>query len=97
MEFITDKHEIRIAKAVVDALLAKGWIISVWEAEDWALEHSIDRDQILKAMGSTVMDKLCAETDDCDHVGWVMLIWGNGEDLISDNTESLTEVLEGIR
>jgi hypothetical protein len=82
---IANPVEAAIALRLIDAGIAAGYSISVYEGEGWALERSTDRKTIMKALASTCMDRLYFFTDDGVRLGWVLLVYGNGEDLISDN------------
>ncbi len=76
-----------IAKTLVRKALSRGWLITVHDGEEVALRRSGDFDAIWKAMQSTDEDNLIFfKADGETRIGWVWLIWGNGEDLISDHT-----------
>lgn len=78
--------ERKLAKCLVDEALAfPGIRLSVWDGEEWACERSRDRREVLAALAHTDQDELLIYPDDHGPaMGWVLLIWGNGEDLISD-------------
>ena len=82
-----NETERRIANKLVKAILAEGYVISVFDCEEFN-SHDLDS---LKA----VQDHLATTDDDRvyfrkpgeeQYAGWVWLIWGNREDLISDYT-----------
>jgi len=81
-----DKQEEAIAVKLVDAVLANGDRISVYDGEAYPVKFSSDREEILTAMASTDMDTLVIRKPDHFRLGSVLLIYGNGEDLISDHT-----------
>lgn len=76
--------EARIAKRLVADALAAGWSISVHDGEEWAIKQSTDKAAIYAAMCSTEMDTLRFRKDG-EPIGSVTLIYGNGEDLVSDS------------
>lgn len=91
--------ERRIATALVDALLAQGWSLSVEDGEEWTVKRSRDRAEVLDALATTDLDRLRARDELGAVVGTVLLIWGNGSHLISDYTvqdERFVSVVESI-
>jgi hypothetical protein len=89
---IHDPAEARIAKKVVDCLLAAYPKVAVWEGEDWALKGSADKAAIMLALASTDSDRLLVNHEGKRAMVW--LIWGNGCDLISDYSTVLEDVLK---
>ena len=77
-----------IAKTLVAKALERGWLVTVHDGEEVALRRSNDAAAIWGAMRSTDEDNLIFFAQDGEtRLGWVWLIWGNGEDLISDYTD----------
>lgn len=91
------KIEQTIVNAIVDSALSRGYSISVYDGEEYALRRSTDKRAILDAVCSTDHDTLRFYNGD-RKVGWVLLIWGNGCDLISDwsDTDAMGELLNPI-
>ncbi len=94
---IFDQQEYEIALRLIDAGLAEGLVISVWEGEDHAIQNSTDRATLMGALASTDSDWVNFHDTGGDRVAAVLLIYGNGEDLISDYTvtdmsEKLTKI-----
>jgi hypothetical protein len=83
---IHDPVEADIAMKLVLAAIVRGYMISVHEGEDWAIKRSVNPGAILDAMGSTDEDQLLFRDAKSDLIGSVWLIYGNGEDVISDCT-----------
>lgn len=95
--------ETTIATRLIGDLLAAGYRVGVNDGEDTVLRWSDDCTAILKAMGTTCEDYLLVNEvvaqgggQSYRQIGWVLLIWGNGIDLISDHTTNLTEVVDPI-
>lgn len=90
--------ETRIAKCLVVAALARDWAISVNDGEDVTVAKSTKKAEIFDAMNSTDHDYLIFHDAEDKWIGWVQLIWGNDEDLISDasDNEHLDSLLEGF-
>jgi hypothetical protein len=91
---IQEKEEREIAIKLIDAILAAGCAISVHEGEDWAIDENAkpvikckDRNRIGGSLASTDYDSLMAYRDGV-LLGQFVLIYGNGEDLISDCTDN---------
>lgn len=88
--------EARITESLVDTALAKGYEISVNDGEQTTLKRSTDRKTILNALRSTDQDYLWFSRPGHQSIGFVWLIWGNEDDLISDCT-ARDEIEEIIR
>lgn len=78
--------EARLVEQLIDAALAKGYAVSVFDGECTAIRRSHDRASILAAMGQTEAETLRFHDAELGYLGWVWLIWGNGMDLFSDWT-----------
>lgn len=88
-----DKHateiERKIAHKIVDDALTAGFSISVYDGEETTVKQARDRAVILDAMATTGSDRLVMYREG-RHCGWVLLIWGNGADLLSDHAANDT-------
>ena len=74
----------RIAVALVDAALAAGYSLGVYDGEETTVRHSRDRQEVLEALASTDHDHLRFYRPDASKAGYVLLIWENGDDAASD-------------
>lgn len=96
---IPDFVERRIVERVVKDLLKAGYQISVDDGGCVTLKRSRDRGAILAALATTDEDTLYVHKPDAAPGeranSFVLLIYGNGEDIISDYGVSLEEVLSG--
>jgi hypothetical protein len=80
--------EKRIYSRIVKDALNAGFNVSVYDGEEYALEHSTSYKAIMDAGFSTDQDALIIYRDD-KRIGFVSLIYGNsGWDVISDYTAS---------
>lgn len=84
-EYVLEDEQ-KIATKLVDTILEAGHMISVIDGEEVVVRRSTDRAEILEAMASTDSDTLVIRDSQRRRIGSVTLIWGNGCDLISDNT-----------
>lgn len=94
-----------IARAAVSALIAGGFLVTVFDCEEYTLTDSGDVESILAAVFTTDDDRLyvrkvAAETPathDSEFFGWVWFVYGNsGWDVISDYTTNLESLLEPV-
>ena len=79
--------ERNIAKALVRRALERGCRVSVFDGEETVLKQSANEKAIFEAMNSTECDVL-RFWQDGENIGFVTLIWGNEEDLISDYSDN---------
>jgi hypothetical protein len=87
--------EINIAMKVVDALLASGYALDVYNGEENTVTESINRDVIKRGLFTTDEDRLFVYKDN-KRIGWVFLVWGNVQEVISDYTLSVEHVMNKI-
>ncbi|NHN89841.1 hypothetical protein [Acetobacter conturbans] len=105
MEFLTPGEQ-TAARKLVRAARAAGYLVSVWEGEDFAIRRSDKESDILKNLGSTGQDRLDfirpAASPDVKptRVGWALLIYGNapdGSELVADCSDNAaTRALVGV-
>lgn len=78
-----------IARRIVRLALERGWKVSVYDGEAYAVKQSDDRMTILSALATTEADWLEMRDSEGKAVGQLMLIWGNdpsGNELVADYT-----------
>lgn len=91
------KLEVRIVKKVIDAVLAAGHAISVYDGEEWAIKRSTNKSDILNACFSTDDDQFRIRDKEGNYVGWIHFVYGNdGHDVISDYSTDIEELLKPI-
>lgn len=89
------KIESRIVRKVVEDALAQGFSLSVFDGEDWSVNKSTDKKEILENLQVCDEEKLYLNKDG-RQVGGILFVYGNdGYDVISDYHTSLEEVLTG--
>lgn len=89
--------ESEMANRVVGALLARGWLLSVFDGAEYTVKRSADRHEILRAMNTTSEDVLVVRDAEGNRLGSVSLVYGNADDgseLISDYTA--TDLLDAV-
>ena len=73
------------ARALVDAILARGHSISVHDGESFAVKRSSDRATILDALAGTEADTLIVRDANGTKLGSFYLVYGNGRgELVAD-------------
>lgn len=84
-----DTDEMRIIARLLAFGMAQGWTVSVFDGMAWAVRRSRDIPTLAAALASTDTDTLrFRDGVTGQSVGSVMLIYGNGEDVISDHTDN---------
>lgn len=84
-----------IIRRLVGDLLKAGATISVQDGEEVVLQRSTKKHDILGAMQTTDEDRLFVHIPD-KPASFVYLIYGNGEDVISDYGVSLEPIIAPI-
>jgi hypothetical protein len=85
--------ELRIAMKAVRGLIASGYSVGVNDGEDTVLKCCKNPKKIKEALFSTDEDYLIAYKDG-KKCGWVWLVWGNVQDVISDYSMNLDPALK---
>ena len=81
--------EARAARKLVKLALAKGYLVTVYDGEEYTLERSSDKNAILAALCTTGRDALRFTTVEGERIGVIGLVWGNSaEELISDCSDN---------
>lgn len=96
----SEKVERLLIEQLIDAILAAdpGNVITVNDGEEDVLIDSRDKKAILEAMFSTDEDYLYIGNSAklVPNNPWLLLIHGNGSDVISDYSQSLHPIIEPI-
>lgn len=91
MRFATP-GERRVATKLVEAIIRRGYVISVFDNEEWTVRQSGHIPTILSALCTTEMDTLSFRQVGADCIrGMIDLVWGNaedGEELIADYSDN---------
>ena len=86
------KIEMAIALKVAEALLKAGYKLGVNDGEETTVKNSDSLEKISKALFTTDQDHLLVYKDG-KKFGWVFLVWGNVEDVVTDYTTNLDEII----
>jgi hypothetical protein len=91
------RNEAKAARALVRAILAQGYAVSVHDGEETTVKRSTSERKIFDAMCTTGEDSIIAHRPDLNNAsGWhragtFFLVYGNAEDgseLIADHTDN---------
>lgn len=91
--------EQKIVGALIKKALALGYVVSVYDGEEWALKKSSDYEKITAEIAATDETQLIfREAVGGTKIGWLMLVHGNDEDVICDYTanDAMDELVEGV-
>lgn len=97
-EYMTET-EFRIVSGIVRRALSKGYTVSVNDDAsgqgEWTVKNSRALDEIIGALATTGGDLLKVRNIDGKSLGVVSLVYGNGEDVVSDcsDTPAILELL----
>lgn len=87
----TSKVERGIATKLVQAIHKAGFVISVHDGEEFNCEDLSKLASVRAHLATTGEDRLFfRKPGETQYAGWIWLIFGNGEDLISDYTANET-------
>jgi hypothetical protein len=81
---IKHQAERQIVATLIGDALASGYRVSVNDGGETTVHHSTDPAAIGAAMGTTAEDVLMLHDAVGIRIGWVLLIWGNAEHVVSD-------------
>ena len=87
----------QIITALIAAIFAGGYSITLNDGDDDVLHHSFDADRIRSNMNSTEMDLFKVYQGD-NYIGFIQLIPGNGDDIVSNHSgnEIITNIVDTV-
>ena len=90
LERFATKGEAEVVKRLVRIVLERGYVVSINDGEEWTVEQSKDRKEILPALATTGEDIIRLYKDG-ERAGFFLLVYGNAEDgseLIADHADN---------
>lgn len=87
------EFEMKLAENLIDCILNAGYQITQNDGEDDIIIKSTDKTKILAELNGTCEDYLFVMNGE-EEIGWIYLVWGNADALISDFTTNLEEVIK---
>ena len=93
--------EREILQALVSGSINRGYDVTVWDGEEYAIKHSMSAEDALGAMSHTDEERLIFSDNECDHSysGAAYIVYGNEpEYVIADYSahEWLVKLAESI-
>lgn len=83
-----DQTELNIIDAMIRAALVEGISLGVFDGEEWAVRNSTDYQEITGEIAATDATTLRLRDSGGAKIGDIILIYGNGEDVIHDHTDN---------
>lgn len=85
-EFLREKKK---AIRLIDILLEKGYMVSIFDSEEWSVKKSTDRALLIDNVAATDFEKYAVRDAEEKLLGVFVLVYGNSvEELISDHTDN---------
>ncbi len=84
------KGEVTVVKRLVRIILERGYMVSIYDGEDWTVNLSTNRNEILSALATTGDDTIRLYKDG-ERAGSIWLVYGNaadGSELIADHSDN---------
>ncbi|RWN60173.1 hypothetical protein [Mesorhizobium sp.] len=91
--------EQKIVGALIKKALGLGYLVSVYDGEEWPVKKSDDFAKITAEIAATDSTEFVfRKAEDGSKIGWLMLVHGNDEDVICDYTDNqlMNELVEGV-
>jgi len=82
-----DDTEAKIVSAIIASAFALDYVVSIYDGEEWSLKRSGDEDCVTAEIAATDMTIMSFRDSDGARIGQVLLVHGNGTDLVSDHTD----------
>jgi hypothetical protein len=77
------------AGRIIGRALAKGYLVSVCDGEEYTVKRSTNRAKIVAALATTDSDTVLIRKPDGTRVGAIWFIWGNSpEEVAADYTDN---------
>lgn len=80
--------EAKISESLVKNALERKWFVSVNDGEEWTVKMSNNAKEIIMSLATTGDDTLRFRDREGTPLGYVWLVWGNHEDVISDYSDN---------
>jgi hypothetical protein len=83
-----------VIQQIVNRALDKGYLLSVFDGEEWPALHSDDSEEVMAELGHTDTDWLYVENGARQKIGMIWLIYGNDPDEVVADCTDKPEILE---
>ena len=89
-----DTDERFVVRGIVNRALDKGYLLTVFDGEEFPLLHSDDADEVLAELGHCDEEWLYVENGDRKKIGTIWLVYGNDPDEVVCDCTDKPEILE---
>jgi len=83
-----------VVKQIVGRALDKGYLLSVYDGEEYPLRSSDDAEAVMAQLGHCDDEWLWVENEDTRKVGFIYLVYGNDPDEVVADCSDKPEILE---
>jgi hypothetical protein len=83
-----------VVKQIVGRALDKGYLLSVFDGEEYPIEHSDDAEAVMAELGHCGEDWLQVSNADRKRIGTIFLVYGNDPDEVVADCTDKPEILE---
>lgn len=83
-----------VVRGIVNRALDKGYLLSVFDGEEFPVLHSDDSDEVMAELGHCDEEWLYVENADRKKIGAIYLVYGNDPDEVVCDCTDKPEILE---
>jgi len=83
-----------VVKQIVGRALDKGYLLSVYDGEEYPIMHSDDPEAVMAELGHCDEDWLQVANEDRKRIGVIYLVYGNDPDEVVADCTDKPEILE---
>lgn len=83
-----------VVKQIVGRALDKGYLLSVFDGEEYPIEHSDDAEAVMAELGHCDEEWLHVSNADRKRIGEIYLVYGNDPDEVVADCTDKPEILE---
>jgi hypothetical protein len=89
-----DTEERFVVKQIVGRALDKGYLLSVFDGEEYPIRYSNDPEAVMAELGHCDEDWLLVANADAKRIGTIFLVYGNDADEVVADCTDKPEILE---
>lgn len=83
-----------VVRGIVNRALDKGYLLTVFDGEEYPVMHSDDSDEVMAELGHCDEEWLSVENGDRKKIGTIFLVYGNDPDEVVCDCTDKPEILE---
>ena len=89
-----DSEERFVVRGIVNRALDKGYLLTVFDGEEFPVMHSDDPEDVMAELGHCDAEWLHVENDARQKIGTIWLVYGNDPDEVVADCTDKPEILE---